>query len=136
MRRFRWTRVQAKVDAATKFGLVILDACRNNPFLARMARQGGATRPIGRGLASIEPEGNVLVAYAAKHGTVAEDGSGQNSPFTEALLAHIEEPGLEISILFRKVRDEVRKKTQRRQDPFIYGSLGSELLFFKSTAGR
>jgi len=129
-------RVQAKVDAASKFGLVILDACRVNPFMARMARSAGATRSVGRGLAGIEPEGNVLVAYAAKHGTVASDGSGQNSPFTEALLAHIEEPNLEISILFRKVRDEVRMRTQRRQDPFVYGSLGSELLYFKNTAAR
>jgi tetratricopeptide (TPR) repeat protein len=128
-------RVQAKVDAASKFGLVILDACRNNPFLARMARTG-ATRSLGRGLASIEPEGNVLVAYAARHGTVAEDGSGQHSPFTEALLAHIEEPNLEVNILFRKVRDAVRIKTQRRQDPFIYGSLGSEPLYFKTAPAR
>jgi uncharacterized caspase-like protein len=91
-------------------------------------------RSVGRGLASIEPEGNVLVAYAAKHGTEADDGGGRHSPFTEALLSHIEEPGLEINILFLKVRDDVRKKTQRRQDPFIYGSLGSELLYFKAPA--
>lgn len=123
-------RVQAKVDAASKLGLVVLDACRNNPFIARMVRSR-ATRSLGRGLASVEPEGNVLVAYAAKHGTAAEDGTQTNSPFTRALLAHMEEPGLEINILFRKVRDAVRKNTQGRQDPFVYGSLGSELLYFK-----
>jgi tetratricopeptide (TPR) repeat protein len=123
-------RVQAKVDQASKLGLVILDACRNNPFMKRMVRTLGK-RSVGRGLASIEPEGNVLVAYAAKHGTEAEDGAQTHSPFTEALLAHIAEPGLEINILFRKVRDAVRSRTQRRQDPFVYGSLGSELLYFK-----
>jgi uncharacterized caspase-like protein len=123
-------RVQAKVDAASKLGLVVLDACRNNPFIARMNRSR-ATRSLGRGLANVEPEGNVLVAYAAKHGTVAEDGARANSPFTQALLAHIEEPGLEINILFRKVRDLVRKSTNGRQDPFVYGSLGAELLYFK-----
>jgi uncharacterized caspase-like protein len=80
---------------------------------------GGTSRSIGRGLANVEPEGNVLVAYAAKHGTTAEDGVGEHSPFTAALLAHIEEPGLEINFLFRKVRDEVRTKTQRRQEPFL-----------------
>jgi tetratricopeptide (TPR) repeat protein len=127
-------RVQAKVDAASKFGLVILDACRNNPFLSRMVRARGATRSVGRGLAVVEPEGNVLVAYAAKHGTYAEDGTGTHSPFTESLLKHIEEPDLEINILFRRIRDDVRKKTDRRQDPFVYGSLGSDLLYFKKAS--
>ena len=128
------TQVQAKVDAASKLGLVILDSCRNNPFAERMVRSGGAARSIGRGLANIEPEGNVLVAYSAKHGTTASDGAGSNSPFTEALLNYIEEPGLEINFLFRKVRDQVRTKTQRRQEPFLYGSLSSELLYFKAAA--
>ena len=130
------TQVQVKVDAASKLGLVILDSCRNNPFTDRMVRSAGSTRSIGRGLAAVEPEGNVLVAYSAKHGTTALDGLGQNSPFTEALLAYIEEPGLEINFLFRKVRDEVRKKTLRRQEPFLYGSLSSELLYFKPPASR
>ena len=128
------TQVQAKVDAATKLGLVILDSCRNNPFADRMARSAGSTRALGRGLASVEPEGNVLVAYSAKHGTTALDGAGANSPFTESLISHIEEPGLEINLLFRKVRDDVRAKTLRRQEPFIYGSLSSELLYFKAPA--
>jgi uncharacterized caspase-like protein len=98
-----------------------------------MVRTGGA-RSIGRGLANIEPEGNVLVSYSAKHGTTASDGSGQHSPFTESLLAHIEEPGLEINFLFRKIREEVRTKTQRQQEPYTYGSLSSELLYFKPAA--
>ncbi len=126
------TQVQAKVDAASKLGLVILDSCRNNPFLEHMSRSLGGTRAIGQGLANVEPEGNVLVAYSAKHGTTALDGEGAHSPFTEALLNHIEEPGLEINFLFRKVRDEVRTKTQRQQEPFLYGSLSAELLYFKA----
>jgi len=101
-----------------------------------MTRSSGATRSMANGLAAVEPEGNVLVAYSAKHGTVAEDGRGPHSPFTEALLAHIEEPGLEVNFLFRRVRDEVRKKTERRQEPFLYGSLGSELMFFKTASAR
>jgi uncharacterized caspase-like protein len=111
---------------------VIIDACRNNPFLSRMVRAGGATRSVSRGLPPVEPEGNVLIAYAAKHGTTADDGGGDHSPFTEALLANIEEPGLEINFLFRKVRDQVRERTARRQEPFLYGSLGSEPMYFKS----
>ena len=78
----------------------------------------------------------MLVAYAAKHGTTAEDGSGEHSPFTEALLGHIEEQGLEINFLFRKVRDRVREKTAKRQEPFLYGSLGSEPLYFKVADAR
>jgi tetratricopeptide (TPR) repeat protein len=129
------SQIQAKVDAATKLGLVILDSCRNNPFLTRMVRSN-ATRSLARGLSPVEPEGNVLVAYAAKHGTTAEDGAGQHSPFTEALLAHIEEPGLEINFLFRKIRDRVRDKTEKRQEPFLYGTLGSEPLYFKVASPR
>lgn len=123
------TQVQAKVDAAKKLGLVILDSCRNNPFLSRMVRSS-TTRSLGRGLSAVEPEGNVLVIYAAKHGTTAEDGADNHSPFTEALLSHIEEPGLEIGLLFRKVRDRVREKTAKRQEPFIYGTFGSEEMYF------
>ena len=78
----------------------------------------------------------MLVAYAAKHGTTADDGTGKHSPFTEALLAHIEEPGLEINFLFRKVRDRVRERTAKQQEPFLYGSLGSEPLYFKAATAR
>lgn len=129
-------RAMAKVDGAARIGLVILDSCRDNPFVARMTRSAGATRSLAAGLAPVEPDGNVLVAYAARHGTVAEDGSGRHSPFTEALLAHIEEPGLEINFLFRKVRDAVRRRTERRQEPFVYGSLGSDPVFFRSASAR
>jgi tetratricopeptide (TPR) repeat protein len=124
-------RVLEKVEPAQKLRLVILDACRNNPFVARMIRTGGVSRSIGRGLAPIEPEAGVLVAYSAKHGTTAEDGTGTNSPFAQALLAYLEEPGLEINFLFRKVRDRVLANTGRRQEPYLYGSLPSESLFFK-----
>jgi tetratricopeptide (TPR) repeat protein len=130
------TQVQGKVDAASKLGLVILDSCRNNPFVSRMVRIGGASRSLGRGLSPIEPEGNVLVAYAAKHGTTADDGSGKHSPFTEALLSNIEEPGLEINFFFRKVRDQVWEKTAKQQEPFLYGSLSSEPLYFKTSTTR
>jgi uncharacterized caspase-like protein len=90
-------RVLEKVESAHKLRLVILDACRNNPFVSRMIRSVGVSRSIGRGLAPIEPEGGVLVAYSAKHGTTAHDGSATNSPFTEAMLANLEEPGLDIN---------------------------------------
>ena len=113
------------VERAKGLRLIILDACRDNPFAVAMQRSG-ATRSIGRGLASVEPSGETLVAYAAKEGTVAADGEGRNSPYTSALLAHLEEPGLEVGLMFRKVRDAVLASTGGRQEPFVYGSLSSE----------
>ena len=116
--------VSRAVERASGLRLVILDACRENPFAVRMQR-AGATRSFGRGLARVEPSGETLVAYAAKEGTVASDGAGRNSPYSEALLAHLEEPGLEVGLLFRKVRDAVLVSTGGRQEPFVYGSLSS-----------
>ncbi len=113
------------VERAKGLRLIILDACRDNPFAVAMQRSG-ATRSIGRGLASVEPSGETLVAYAAKEGTVAADGDGRNSPYTSALLKHLEEPGLEVGLMFRKVRDAVLAATGGRQEPFVYGSLSSE----------
>jgi tetratricopeptide (TPR) repeat protein len=125
------SRLLSKVTAASKLQLVILDACRNNPFSARMKKSGPGTRSLGRGLASIEPESGVLVAYAARDGTTALDGDDANSPYAEALIKHITEPGLEINLLFRKVRDDVYTRTAKQQEPFTYGSLPAQAFYFK-----
>jgi uncharacterized caspase-like protein len=122
--------INLQVSKARQLGLVILDACRNNPFAAKMQRSL-RTRAVTRGLASTEPSDNVLVAYAARDGTTANDGEGRNSPFTTALLHNIETPGLEISFLFRNVRDEVMTATKREQQPFVYGSLSKEAIYLK-----
>jgi tetratricopeptide (TPR) repeat protein len=119
------------VEGARKLRLVILDACRDNPFLRGMTRTAAVTRSIGRGLAQIEPDGATLVAYAAKHGQVAQDGDGGNSPFVSALVRHMDSPGVEITFLFRKVRDEVLAATDRRQEPYTYGSLPAEAFYFR-----
>jgi tetratricopeptide (TPR) repeat protein len=120
------------VEGAGKLGLIILDACRDNPFVSRMVRSTAATRSASRGLAPpIEPAKNVLVVYAAKQGTVADDGTaGANSPFAEALVANLDKRGLEINLVFREVRDQVLERTRRRQEPYVYGTLGRELLYF------
>ena len=123
--------VMRAVGRASGPGLVILDACRNNPFVAAMQRSG-STRAIGRGLGRVEPLGETLVAYAAKEGTQAADGEGRNSPYTEVLLRYLEEPGLEIGLLFRKVRDAVVASTGGRQEPFVYGSLSSEGMYLRA----
>jgi formylglycine-generating enzyme required for sulfatase activity len=123
--------VMRAVSNTTKVGIVILDACRNNPFQPKK-QQGDLSRTVDRGFARVEPSDNVLVAYAARDGTTAKDGSGRNSPFTTSLLKNIETPGLEIQFMFRNVRDDVMAATNKQQQPFVYGSLSSELIYLKA----
>ncbi|MGY3449450.1 caspase family protein [Bradyrhizobium sp. USDA 4353] len=119
-------RILVAVEPAKKLRLVILDACRDNPFTRNMQRTV-ATRSLGRGLAKVEPTSpNTLIAYSAKAGSTAQDGDGNNSPFTLALSRHIATPGLDVRKAFGFVRDEVLKSTSNRQEPFVYGSLGGE----------
>ncbi|MGA2129780.1 MAG: caspase family protein [Xanthobacteraceae bacterium] len=80
---------------------------------------------MSNGLAKVEVTlSDTLIAYAAKAGSTADDGNGANSPFTAALLAHIPEPGVDVRIVFGRVRDEVWTRTGHRQEPFVYASLG------------
>jgi caspase domain-containing protein len=118
-------RIMASLQPAKRLRLVLLDSCRENPFLNRM-KVSKATRSLGRGLARVEPENNTLVAYAAKGGQIAADGTGDHSPFTTALLNHLAVPGLDVRLALGRVRDEVLKGTANRQEPFVYGSLGGE----------
>jgi len=122
------------VSKARKLGLVILDACRDNPFGRQMQASQPARALAPRGLVPIEPPSSVLVAFAAKHGTTADDGFGRNSPYTTALLHNLELPGLEINYLFRNVHDEVYSTTGQRQEPYVYGTLSREPIYFKSPA--
>jgi Caspase domain len=121
--------VMLQVSDTKSLGLVILDACRNNPFAAKMQRALALRAASGGGLGRIEPVGNVLVAYAARDGTTARDGDGRNSPFTMALLRNIETPGIEITFMFRNVRDDVMEATGNAQQPFVYGSLSRKAIY-------
>ncbi|HTO34258.1 MAG TPA: caspase family protein [Pararhizobium sp.] len=122
-------RVQRSLEGATRLKLVILDACRNNPFEQSMSRSI-STRAVSRGLARVEPEtADLLVAFASKAGTVAMDGEGRNSPFATALSKYLAEPGVDVRIALGKVRDEVVSATNREQEPFVYGSLGGAQIF-------
>jgi hypothetical protein len=117
-------RVLATTEAARRLRLVLLDACRDNPFVQKMVHTL-ASRSIGRGLARIEPiTTDTLVAFAARAGSIAIDGAGTNSPFTAALLKHLATPGLDVRLALGRVRDEVLANTRRQQEPFVYGSLG------------
>ncbi len=117
-------RILKILEPARRLRLVILDSCRDNPF-TRTMRRTSQSRSIGRGLARIEPTvTDTLVAFAAKAGTTADDGTGLNSPFTSALLKNLAIPGLDLRIAFGRVRDDVLASTNHRQEPFVYGSLG------------
>ncbi len=114
------------VGGAKSLRLVLLDACRDNPFGSQFAE---ASRSVGRGLSEIEPPSGIIVGYAARGGTVAYDGQGDNSPYAAAILEHLETPGVELGKLFRKVRDSVLAETSGRQEPFTYGSLSANDIF-------
>jgi uncharacterized caspase-like protein len=123
---FSLDRILVTVEPARRLRLVILDACRDNPFAQKM-KKTLATRAIGRGLAKVEPASpNTLIAYSAKAGSTAQDGSGKDSPFTTALANHLTTPGLDVRRAFGFVRDEVLKTTSNRQEPYVYGSLGGD----------
>jgi uncharacterized caspase-like protein len=123
---FSLDRVLLAIEPAKRLRLVILDACRDNPFAKSMKRTI-ASRAIGQGLAKIEPTSpNMLIAYSAKAGSTAADGDTSNSPFTIALSKHLTTPGLDVRRAFGFVRDDVLKNTSNRQEPYVYGSLGGD----------
>ncbi|MBQ9538925.1 MAG: caspase family protein [Treponema sp.] len=106
--------VNHSLDAVGSGGgnlIVILDACRNNPL--------AKTRGVSRGLAVIEasPVAGCIIAYSCRPGTVAADGSGRHSPFTEALLGHIDEQNVSFIEIMQTVRSEVQEATGNSQIP-------------------
>jgi uncharacterized caspase-like protein len=117
-------RIIWALQPVRRLRLILLDACRDNPFPAKL-RSAGIRATVSGGLAKIEDvSADTLVAYAAKAGSISYDGNGLNSPYATALLRHLAEPGLDIRIVLGRVRDEVLSMTSGRQEPFIYGSLG------------
>lgn len=108
----------AIVRAAPKIGVLILDACRDNPFA-----QNGDVLP---GLAQVRGAAGLLIAYATDPGNVAFDGVGENSAFTSSLLDHIDTPGLDIRLMFGRVRQDVVLNTAGRQIPWVEESVLGE----------
>lgn len=114
-------QVIAAVGAARKVRLVVLDACRDNPFAPAMQRTL-SLKLVEKGFSNIEPGAGFMVVYAAKHGQTALDGDGSvNSPFATALAREIKQPRIEIRKLF-DIRDDVWAATKHAQQPFTYGS--------------
>ncbi len=124
-------RVLERLSGARKLRMVVLDACRTNPFLARMVMNRGVTRAVSYGLAPIEPMHGEVVFYAARDGSVAADGPGANSPFAAAFVKHMDEEGVELGRFFRKVTSSVLASTNSQQEPFVYGRIPDEDFYFK-----
>ncbi len=128
----------AAVDRARKMRIVILDSCRDNPLGDAITLETSAaaqasseeTRGGGGGMAAADPDRGTLVAFAARDGQVALDGTGQNSPYAQALMQKMVQPSLEISLMFRQVRDLVLQKTGNLQEPHTYGSLTGVPFYF------
>jgi hypothetical protein len=116
--------VDAVLDqlSASPLNLVILDACRNNPFERRF-------RSVGGGLAQMEAPKGTLIAYATAPGKVAQDGDGANSTYTTALLKVLAEPGLAVESVFKRVRSEVSRMTGDAQSPWEASSLTGDFYF-------
>ena len=109
----------------SKTKLIFLDACRDNPMLL------SKTRNMTRGLAPVNVPSGTLIAFSTKDGSVAQDGDDKHSPFTAALLKHLDAPD-DISVVLRKVRTEVKRITNDKQEPWDYGSLeGGALVLSK-----
>ena len=108
--------------AKSRVNIVILDACRNNPF-ARSFRSGSS------GLAQMEAPSGTLIAYATAPGRVASDGSGDHGLYTQHLLKHLTTPGLPVEILFKRVREGVERETKSKQVPWESSSLKGDFYF-------
>jgi tetratricopeptide (TPR) repeat protein len=123
-------QVIASVGGARKLRLVMLDACRDNPFAATM-QHTIALKLVDKGFSDIEPSAGFMVVYAAKHGETALDGEGTDSPFAVAVARDVREPRVEVRKLFDIVRDDVWAATKHAQQPFTYGSpAGREDFYF------
>ena len=123
-------RVLGQMEAAgSKINIVILDACRNNPFERSWSRSTNGT-----GLAFMNAPSGSLIAYATSPGRTASDGSGANGLYTSALLENIKLPGINILQMFQNVRRTVSLKSGKQQIPWESTSLTADFFFVNSTA--
>jgi len=111
----------------SKLNLVVLDACRNNPFLRRF--RGGS-----RGLAAVDAATGTLIAYATGPGAVASDGSGDNGLYTEHFLRALDQPGMQAEAVFKQVRINVADASGGDQVPWESSSLTGDFVFNRAEA--
>lgn len=124
--------VIADMEAEKRINLVFLDACRDNPLSRNLARSmGGSSRSaaVGQGLAQVNAGIGTLITFATSPDTIALDGAGRNSPFTQAMLKYIRTPGLEIRSMLTRVRADVIRATHEQQVPWDHSSLTGDFYF-------
>lgn len=117
--------IAAMEDAQTRVSVVILDACRDNPF-------GKSSRSTGGGLAQMDAAKGMLIAFATSPGSVASDGIGRNGTYTKHLLLSLSQPDTEVERVFKHVAQGVSKETTGKQVPWISSSLTGDFYFVKS----
>lgn len=126
----RVAEIVEEVERASNFGVVVLDACRNNPFANQLNQELGRSLVRNQGLSLQNVRGNTLLAFATEANGVAADGTGSHhSPYTKALIQYLALPNTDIRQMFGKVRDRVMLETDAKQRPFVYGSLGGANYF-------
>ena len=114
--------IMGEMEGKGHAAIILLDACRDNPFAQAVAKSGRSLG--GRGLGRIDPNGaGMLVVYSTQPNNIALDGVGRNSPFTSALLANVRKPGLEVRQLVSRVRADVLASTDGKQVPWDNSSL-------------
>lgn len=138
--KFRMTLVNSVVDEMarlTRLTIVILDACRDNPLARSLHRTVAPSRSadVGMGLATMSTVGReLLIMFATAPGAVASDGVGEHSPFSQALLRHIEKQGIDVEALVRSIRQDVREITGGNQLPEAWLRLEQRFQFRKDAA--
>ena len=120
---WRLDEIVKRLSDKNRQTLIFLDACRNNPLPESMRGESSD------GLAQMEKGSGTFVAFATQPNNVTSDGAGENSPFTQALLDHIEEPGISVSDLMIRVRNDVESETFGRQTPWDQSSLRAQFYF-------
>jgi len=111
-------------EARNRLNIVVLDACRNNPF-----ERSFRSLSQSRGLASIEASVGTLIAYATAPGRTASDGSGRNGLYTKELLTAMRSPGLKLEDVFKRTRAEVRRQSNNQQIPWEASSIEGDFYF-------
>lgn len=131
-------QIVATMQESSAINLVLLDACRNNPFVDRLKETLPAERSVtvARGLAPFSVQkGDTMVVYATAANQTAADGAGKHSPFTQALLDNLATPGVEVSLLLKRVVQEVREKTLYQQSPEVLSAMAAEFYFSTDASG-
>jgi hypothetical protein len=120
--------VLKQMEREARTSIVLLDACRDNPLARNLARSMGTrSTMVGQGLAEVRTGVGTLIGFSTQPGNVATDGDGRNSPYTEALLRNIEEPGRDVSGVLIAVRNHVLKATEGKQVPWEHTSLTGQV---------